>query len=53
MQDTSLMQVIKKGVTLVDMENMETWTVKERRDMEINARAMNTLFCALCVEEFN
>ena len=53
MQDTSLVQVIKKGITLANMENMETWIVKEKQDMEINARAMNTLFCALNLEEFN
>ena len=53
MQDTSLVQVIKKEITLANMENMETWIVKEKRDMEINARAMNTLFCAFCAEEFN
>ena len=47
------MQVINKGVILADMENMETWTVKEKRDMEINARATNTFVCVLCFKEFN
>ena len=35
------------------MEKMETWTIEERRDMEINAKAMNTLIYALSHEEFN
>ena len=47
MQDSTLMQAIKKEITLVDMERIETWTIEERRNMEINAKAMNTLICAL------
>ena len=35
------------------MEKIETWTVEERRDMEINAKAMNTLICVLSSKEFN
>ena len=53
MQDLSLMQAIKKGVTLVDMEKMDKWTAEEKMSTEINAKAMNTLICALCPEEFN
>ena len=53
MQDSSLMQVIKKETKLADEEKMKTWTTKERRNMEINAKAMNTLIYALCPEEFN
>ena len=47
------MQAIYKDIKLVDMEKIETWTAKERRNMEINAKAMNTLICALSFEEFN
>ncbi|XP_052188099.1 uncharacterized protein LOC127798498 [Diospyros lotus] len=53
MQDSSLMQAIKKGVTLADMEKIDKWTAGERMSMETNAKAMNTLICALCPEEFN
>ena len=53
MQDSSLMQAIKKGVTLADMEKIDKWTAEERMSMEINAKPMNTLICALCPEEFN
>ena len=35
------------------MEKIETWSVEEKRSMEINAKAMNTLICALSLEEFN
>ena len=49
MQDSSLMQAIKKGVTLADMEKMDKWTAEERMSMETNAKAMNTLICALCL----
>ena len=53
MQDSSLMQAIQKQIKLSDMEKIKTWTVEERRDMEINVKAMNTLICALSSEEFN
>ena len=53
MQDSTLMQAIKKEITLVDMERIETWTIEERRNMEINAKAMNALIYALSAEEFN
>ena len=53
MQDSSMMQAIQKEIKLSDMENIETWSVEERRNMEINAKAMNTLICALSSEEFN
>ena len=53
MQDSSLIQDIQKQIKLSDMEKIESWTVEERRDMEINAKAMNTLICALCLKEFN
>ena len=53
MQDSTLMQVVQKQITLADMEKIETWTDEERRNMEINAKAMNTLICALSHEEFN
>jgi len=51
-QDSSLMQAIKKEITLVDLEKMETWIVEERRHIEISAKTMNTLIYALCPEEF-
>ena len=35
------------------MEKMEAWTKEDKRNVEINSRAMNILFCALCPEEFN
>ena len=47
------MQAIKRGVTLVDIEKIDKWTVEERMNMETNTKAMNTLICALCPEEFN
>lgn len=53
MQDSSLMQVIKKETKMADEEKMETWTVEERKNTKINAKAMNTLICALCLEEFD
>ena len=53
MQDSSILQVVKKEIKLVDEEIMDTWIVEERRSMEINAKAMNTLICVLCPKEFN
>ena len=38
---------------LADMEKIKTWTIEEKRNMEINAKAMNALICALSPEEFN
>ena len=52
MQDSILMQVIKKETMLANEEKMET-RIMEERSMEINTKAMNTLICALCLEEFN
>ena len=53
MQDSTLIEAIKKGMTLADTEKMETWTTGERKNMEINARAMNALICTLSAKEFN
>src|SRR5215471_8921865 len=53
MQDASLMKAILKETKLVDMTKMETWTIEDSQNMEVNAKAMNTLICALSPEEFN
>ena len=44
---------VQKKIILVDMQKMEKWTEEERKDMEINSKAMKTLICALFHEEFN
>ena len=53
LQDSSLMQTIQKKTTISDMEKIETWIVKERRKIDVNAKAMNTLIYALSPKEFN
>jgi len=53
MQDSSIIQAIQKEIKLSDIEKIKSWTVDERRNMEINAKAMNTLICDLCLEEFD
>ena len=47
------MQAVQKDIKLDDMEKIKTWTIEERRNMEINTKATNTLICALSLEEFN
>ena len=40
-------------VKFLDMEKMEEWIEEDKRSVEVNTRAMNTLLCALCPKEFN
>ena len=52
-QDLNIYETIMYGVTLPLMKKMREWTREEKGIVEINAKTMNILFCALGLKEFN
>lgn len=53
MQDNNILQIIMEGVSLPEFDQIKNWTEEEKRVVEMNAKAMNSLFCALSPEELN
>ena len=53
MQDINILQSVKHEIKLSKMEKMESWTIDDKWNVEVNARANNTLICVFCPEKFN